>query len=76
VTGFTESVVEQVALAWLERAGWQVRNGAEIAPGEPTAQRGDHGQVVLARRLRESFVPLASFDLRVKDAEKIVGRAV
>lgn len=30
---FTESVVEQAALAWLESAGWRVRNGDEIAPG-------------------------------------------
>jgi type I restriction enzyme R subunit len=30
---FTESVVEEAALAWLESAGWQVRSGAEIAPG-------------------------------------------
>jgi hypothetical protein len=30
--GFTESVVEQAALDWLESASWQVRNGAEIAP--------------------------------------------
>jgi len=28
---FTESVVEHAALAWLESAGWQVGNGAEIA---------------------------------------------
>ena len=32
---FTESVVEEAALDWLESAGWQVRYGAEIAPGEP-----------------------------------------
>lgn len=31
------SVVEQAALAWLESAGWSVRNGADIAPGEPAA---------------------------------------
>jgi hypothetical protein len=27
-------VVEQAALAWLESAGWAVRNGAENAPGD------------------------------------------
>ena len=37
--GVTESVVEQAALAWLESVGWQVVNGAEIAPGEPEAER-------------------------------------
>jgi len=35
---FTESVVEQAALAGLESAAWQVRNGADIAFGEPTAE--------------------------------------
>ena len=32
---FTESVVEQAALAWLESIGWTVRNGAEIAIDMP-----------------------------------------
>ncbi|MBK9116695.1 MAG: hypothetical protein IPM22_14000 [Betaproteobacteria bacterium] len=32
MTAFTESVVEEAALAWLQAAGWQVRNGADIAP--------------------------------------------
>jgi putative transcriptional regulator len=36
---FTESVVEQAALAWLESLGWTVRHGLEIAPGEPGAER-------------------------------------
>lgn len=52
---FTESVVEQAALAWLESVGWQVRNGAEIVPGEPAAERGDYGEVVLAQRLRDAL---------------------
>ena len=45
MTAFSESVVEQAALAWLESIGWTVRNGAEIAPGEPAAERSDYGQV-------------------------------
>src|SRR3989449_6178002 len=56
--GVTESVVEQAALAWLESVGWQVRNGAEIAPGEPAAERDDYGQVVLAQRLRDALARL------------------
>jgi len=55
---FTESVVEAAALAWLESAGWQVRNGAEIAPGEPAPQRDDYGQVVLAQRLLDALARL------------------
>jgi len=55
---FTESVVEEAALAWLEGAGWQVRNGAEIAPGEPAAERNDYAQVILAQRLRDALARL------------------
>ena len=55
MTGFTESVVEQAALAWLESVGWRVVNGAEIAPGAPDAERESHGQVVLERRLRDAL---------------------
>jgi type I site-specific restriction-modification system R (restriction) subunit len=55
---FTESVVEQAALAWLESAGWTVKNGVEIAPGEPAAERDDYGQVVLERRLRAALARL------------------
>lgn len=52
---FTESVVEQAALAWLESTGWSVKNGAGIAPGEPAAEREDYGQAVLAQRLRDAL---------------------
>ncbi|MBW6493779.1 MAG: DEAD/DEAH box helicase family protein, partial [Burkholderiaceae bacterium] len=58
MSGFTESVVEQAALAWLEGAGWQIRNGAEIAPGEPAAERDDYGQVFLSQRLRDALARL------------------
>ena len=58
MSGFSESVVEQAALAWFESVGWQVRNGAEIAPGEPAAERDDYGQVVLAQRLRDALARL------------------
>ncbi|MBI3837821.1 MAG: type I restriction endonuclease subunit R [Planctomycetia bacterium] len=52
---FTESVVEQAALAWLEALGYSVRSGPEIAPGEPAAERDDYGQVILERRLRQAL---------------------
>jgi type I restriction enzyme R subunit len=55
---FTESVVEEAALGWLEALGWTVRNGLEIAPGELGAERTDYGQVVLADRLRQALVRL------------------
>jgi type I restriction enzyme R subunit len=55
---FTESVVEEAALAWLESLGYPVKHGPEIAPGELFAERGDYGQVILATRLREALVRL------------------
>jgi type I restriction enzyme, R subunit len=58
MTAFTESVVEQAALAWLESTGWSVKNGADIAPGEPAAERDDYGQVVLVQRLRDALARL------------------
>jgi len=36
---FTESVVEDAALACLESLGWAVKHGPEIAPGESAAER-------------------------------------
>ena len=55
---FTESVVEDAALAWLESVGWSIRHGPEIAPGERAAERGDYGQVVLEQRLRDALAQL------------------
>ncbi len=55
---FTESVVEQAALAWLESAGWSVRHGVEVPPPKPAADRDDYGQVVLAQRLRDALARL------------------
>ncbi len=52
---FFEDEVEQAALAWLESAGWPVKHGPEIAPGEPNAERGDYGEVILQARLREAL---------------------
>jgi type I restriction enzyme, R subunit len=56
--GFTESVVEEAALAWLESLGWRVTQGLEIAPGELGAERADYAQVVLEARLREALARL------------------
>ena len=58
MANFTESVVEEAALAWLESLGYTVKHGPEIAPGELFAKRGDYGQVLLADRLRQSLVRL------------------
>ena len=51
MSGFTESVVEEAALAWLEALGYAVLHGPEIAAGEPGAERSDpnYRDVVLER---------------------------
>jgi type I restriction enzyme R subunit len=55
MVAFTESVVEQAALAWLESIGWTITSGADIAPDGPSAERESYGQVFLDRRLREAL---------------------
>ncbi len=57
-TTFTESVVEEAALAWLNGMGYTVVYGPSIAPGEPSAERASFDEVVLARRLREALAHL------------------
>lgn len=52
---FSESVIEEAALAWLEGIGYQVLPGSDIAPGELAAERDEYNQVVLERRLRQAL---------------------
>ena len=58
MTSLTEADVEHVALCWLRALGWQVSDGANIAPEMPNAERDDYGDVVLHARLRESLAAL------------------
>src|SRR6476660_5595560 len=57
---FSESVVEQASLAWLEALGYVVLHGPQIAAGEASAERTDRGyrDVVLEARLRAALVRL------------------
>ncbi|GIX10630.1 type I restriction endonuclease subunit R [Elioraea sp.] len=55
MAAFTESVVEQAALAWLESIGWTIASGPDIAPEGSNAERESYGQVFLERRLREAL---------------------
>ena len=59
-TGFTESVVEDAALAWLEALGYSVLHGPDIAAGEPDGERSDpnYRDVILERRLRKALARL------------------
>ena len=60
MTAFTESVVEDAALAWLEGLGYSVLHGPEIAAGMPAAERTDpnYRDVVLEERLRQALARL------------------
>ena len=58
MTTLTEADVEQAALDWLVTLGWQVAHGPDIAPDTPGAERGDYGQVMLERRLRDALARL------------------
>ncbi|MHB8816517.1 MAG: type I restriction endonuclease subunit R [Steroidobacteraceae bacterium] len=60
MSGFTESIVEGAALAWLETLGYTVLHGPDIAAGEPGAERSDpnYRDVLLERRLRQALVRL------------------
>jgi len=64
-SAFTESTVEQAALAWLEDAGWRVAHGPDISPDGDTLtpflsqrERKSYSEVVLARRLRDALARL------------------
>ena len=60
MTRFTESIVEDAAIAWLEALGYAVLHGPDIAAGEPAAERNDlnYRDVVLDGRLRQALVRL------------------
>lgn len=55
MAAFTESIVEQAALAWLESMGYLILSGPEIAPGELAAEREEYGQAWLPHRLRQAL---------------------
>ena len=57
---FTESVVEDAALAWLEALGYTVLHGPHIAAGETDAERSDpnYREVLLEGRLRQALARL------------------
>ena len=54
----SESTVEAVALDWLASFGWTVLHGPDIAPGTPTTERADYGEVVLYNRLQSALARL------------------
>jgi len=58
MNNFTESVVEDASLAWLEGLGWFVVHGPEIAPGEVDSERTDYRSVILDARVHAAIKSL------------------
>lgn len=54
----TESDVESATLARLYDLGWQIKNGAEIAPDGVAPERASFSAVALERRLRDALALL------------------
>lgn len=57
-TEFSESVVEEAALAWLGDLGYAIRAGPDIALEGRDAERANYSEVVLGERLRRSLEQL------------------
>src|SRR5713226_4929131 len=57
---FSESLIEQASLAWLEFERYAVLHGPVTSPGEVTAERSDpeYREVILERRLRQALSDL------------------
>lgn len=66
---FTESVVEEAALEWLEELGYEIRNGVELLE---SGERVGPAQVVLGARLRSALaringkLPSAAIDEAIR----------
>jgi type I restriction enzyme, R subunit len=65
MANFTESVVEEAALAWIESLGYAIQHGPEISPSGDTLtlalsqwERESYSEVILSKRLREALVRL------------------
>ena len=74
--GMFESEFEEALLEWLADIGYQVLHGAEIAPGEPAAEREDYREVLLLGRLRAALTrinpgaPFAAIDEAIRVLRK------
>ena len=58
MASFTESEVEDAALAWLAELGYAVLRGPDIGPEGPAPERGSYDEVLLTGRLRKALARL------------------
>ena len=52
---FTESVVEQAAIEWLESLGWKYLHGGVLAPDGSAPERTSYRSVILEGRFRAAL---------------------
>jgi type I restriction enzyme R subunit len=57
-SGFSESHVEDAALAWLSELGYVTANGLDIGPDGDHRERASYGDVLLIERLRAAIAKL------------------
>lgn len=53
---FSESIIEQATLAWLEGINFNIAFGLDMAPDGTFPERENYGQVVLIKRLQQSLI--------------------
>lgn len=58
MSNLNESHIEEAALEWFAGLGYSYRLGAQIAPGEPGAERDSYEKVLLEGRLRDAIARL------------------
>ena len=58
MTKFTETHVEEAALAWLSELGYDFVHGPEIAPESDTPERTSYDEVILTKRLQAAVAQL------------------
>ncbi len=58
MTKFTESIVEEAALAYFADLGYETLYGPDLAPGEPAAERQSYDEVLLTGPLRSALARL------------------
>ncbi|MBU4404015.1 MAG: hypothetical protein L6428_08830 [Candidatus Aminicenantes bacterium] len=60
MSNFTESIVEDAALEWLQGLGYSILHGPEIAVGEMFAERSDpnYRDTILSGRLKQALAKL------------------
>ncbi len=55
---FSEDIVEQATLAWLESLDYELIQGADIAPDSPNQERKNYSDIILEKRLLSSLTTI------------------